>query len=430
MAHHTKPGIVAASRILLADDLTGASDAGVQFAKNGLQTTVWLDRDTALQDHESDVAVVDMDSRALQPDVAYERMRRFAERLPFRDPRRIAKKIDSTLRGNVGPELHALLEALPRAFAAVVPAYPKNARTVCDGALLIDGVPVDRTDFARDLISPVLDARVNAHLLDEFVSIPLRLVRAGTSAMAQELRLARREGIRVAVFDAETDEDLQAIAGLDALEGELLWIGSAGILGALEAPQKKRGTASCESSAPRGPVVFLIGSLSSMTQRQIDDFAKNGPGHTERCDPVALLRGTEPGLPARVQSAVMAGKNLLLALDARRERVDSALALGAERGWDAVQTSRSVREAFVEASVALLVNRPDATVVLSGGDVARTFCERHRIRGMRLLAEAAPGIPISRAIGASLCLVTKAGGFGRPQTYRDILATLHSQVVA
>jgi uncharacterized protein YgbK (DUF1537 family) len=49
---------------------------------------------------------------------------------------------------------------------------------------------------------------------------------------------------------------------------------------------------------------------------------------------------------------------------------------------------------------------------------------------MEILAETAPGIPVSRAIGADLFLVTKAGGFGHPETYREILATLHPQVTA
>ena len=104
----------------------------------------------------------------------------------------------------------------------------------------------------------------------------------------------------------------------------------------------------------------------------------------------------------------------------------AALAHGRAHGWDARETSRRIREALVTAADDLIGTNHDAAtaVVLSGGDVARSFCERHGIRGLELLAEIAPGIPLSRAIGANLMLVTKAGGFGHAETYHDIATAL------
>ena len=46
-----------------------------------------------------------------------------------------------------------------------------------------------------------------------------------------------------------------------------------------------------------------------------------------------------------------------------------------------------------------------------------------------MIAEVAPGIPISRAIGANLYVVTKAGGYGHANTYLDIAAALHAKAV-
>jgi uncharacterized protein YgbK (DUF1537 family) len=91
--------------ILVADDLTGASDAGVQFTKAGLRTTVWLDPVGALDDAAAAVVVVDMNSRMAAPDAAYARMREFIRLLHPAATRSIIKKMDSTLCGNVGPEV-------------------------------------------------------------------------------------------------------------------------------------------------------------------------------------------------------------------------------------------------------------------------------------------------------------------------------------
>ena len=415
-------------RFVVADDLTGASDAGVQFAKTGLSTVVWLDHGD-VPDADAQVLVLDMDSRAVAPEVAYGRMRDALARLRPRTPREIVKKMDSTLRGNVGPELRALLEALPDAFAIVCPAYPKNKRVTRDGVLLVDGTPVDRTDFGRDLFSPVRDARVAAHLDVAAATLDLRTVRAGTTALSAAIDDARARGLRVAVADAERDEDLRALAALDGVRDDLLWVGSAGLIEMLHdhAPRPAPRPEAVLHHV-RGPIVFLIGSISAMTQRQIEDYAAHGHGLTERLDPLAVVQTTMLGAVTRAHEAIAHRRDVLLALDADRTRVEATLAWGAERGWDAAATSRRLLESFTAAAGPLITDRTDAAVVLSGGDVARAFCTRHGVRGMRLLAEAAPGIPVSRAIGAPLLLVTKAGGFGRPQTYRDIASTLHPQV--
>ena len=420
-------------RILVADDLTGASDAGVQFTKNGLRTVVWLDHGAPPEDEDADVVVVDMDSRAIPPDEAYARMQRLLHRLRPSRPRELVKKMDSTLRGNVGPELHALLEALPDAFAIVCPAYPKNGRAARDGILAVNGVRVDRTDFGRDLFSPVHDPRIASHLWDESVQLRLDDVRAGRERLADRVARARSDGVRVAVADAERDDDLIALAELDYGGDDILWVGSAGLIEMLERGDPGRGGepepgGNAALPAVREPVVFLIGSISAMTQEQLAFAGEDAAFHVALIDPLDALSGT-PAFDEAVRATALAladGKDAIMALVGERPRVEAALAEAADRGWDARATGAVLRERLAATLDGLAGD--GRTVVLSGGDVARAFCERRRIRGMRMLAETAPGIPMSRAIGADLFLVTKAGGFGRPETYRDIVAALHQQV--
>lgn len=418
-------------QILVADDLTGASDAGVQFTKAGLRATVWLDYAGAIDVLDTDVLVVDLDSRAVAPDVAYQRMRDVLARLHPASPRAIVKKMDSTLRGNVAAELRAMLAALPQAFAVVCPAYPKNQRTVRDGILFVDGVPVDRTDFGRDLFSPVKNARIAAPFDEAVLPLGLDLVRAGTVALNRAIDEARTNGTRIAIPDAETDDDLRTIAALDRARDDLLWVGSAGVVEVLDRGVAQSGQLPPAAPAIAGPVLFLVGSISAMTQRQIDDYGAHGSGTAERIDPLDVLNGRAlSDAVSRAHTALRAGRDALLALNGDRARVEQALAWGRERGWDALRTSRALRDEFIGATGRLVTDGSAGAVVLSGGDIARTFCEAHGVRGMTLLAEAAPGIPLSRAIGADCLLVTKAGGFGQPQTYRDIVATLRSQVTA
>ncbi len=424
-------------RMLVADDVTGASDAGVQFAKRGLRTTVWLDHTTVREAPDCDVLVVDLDSRARTPADAYARMHALLARLPPQTPRAIVKKMDSTLRGNTGPELRALLEALPGAFAIVCPAFPKQGRTCRDGASYAHGTAVDRLDFGRDLASPVRDARVGTQFESPHALLSLGAVRAGVHVLDAEIELMRARGVRIAVADAETDDDLCALAALQRVRDDVLWVGSAGLLEMLAGEMLTGEGLTDATFATRAPLrhaelvegcLILTGSMNAMTRRQVAAFGAHADVHVESISPITMLDGGAPlaHSVARAAAAAARGIDTMIALDARD--ADAALAVGRTRGWDAHETSRRVREALVATVDGIIDSNAGGCIVLSGGDVARSFCERRGIRGLDLLAEVAPGIPVSRAIGANLRVVTKAGGFGHPETYRDIVATLRAQV--
>lgn len=100
---------------LVADDLTGSNDTGVQFAKQGLGTLVILELagvDAAIEGAAGyDVLVINTDSRADDPAKARSKARQGAKALLDAGIEYIYKKIDSTLRGNLGSELEGVMDA-------------------------------------------------------------------------------------------------------------------------------------------------------------------------------------------------------------------------------------------------------------------------------------------------------------------------------
>jgi uncharacterized protein YgbK (DUF1537 family) len=55
-------------------------------------------------------------------------------------------------------------------------------------------------------------------------------------------------------------------------------------------------------------------------------------------------------------------------------------------------------------------------LILTGGDTARAVCRQLGARGLELLAEVEPGVPLGRLVGRTrLLAVTKAGAFGSEQ---------------
>jgi uncharacterized protein YgbK (DUF1537 family) len=52
-------------------------------------------------------------------------------------------------------------------------------------------------------------------------------------------------------------------------------------------------------------------------------------------------------------------------------------------------------------------------MILTGGDTARAVCDHLGARGILVIQEVEPGIPLARTVGShEIPIVTKAGGFG------------------
>jgi len=149
-----------AAHAVIADDLTGAGDAGVQFAAAGMRTRTlrgdWMPAHLA----GAEVVVVDTASRGLTAAEAYRRVRAAAERLQEAAVQLVYKKVDSTLRGPLGAEIDAVMDVCRPTMALVCPAYPAQGRTLVDGVLLVGGVPVAKTPAAADPQAPVQESHV------------------------------------------------------------------------------------------------------------------------------------------------------------------------------------------------------------------------------------------------------------------------------
>ncbi|MBV9443220.1 MAG: hypothetical protein JO217_11040 [Acidobacteriaceae bacterium] len=149
--------------VAIADDLTGALEIGAKFAAHGLQSIVTTN---AVHGNNCDapVWVIDTETRHAPPIEAATVVRRAAELARQHDTQLVYKKTDSTLRGNIAAELEALQGVFSEQQLLYAPAYPELGRTVKDGMLFVDGMPVHETEFANDRWSPVRDCRVHAAL--------------------------------------------------------------------------------------------------------------------------------------------------------------------------------------------------------------------------------------------------------------------------
>jgi len=194
----------------------------------------------------------------------------------------VLKKIDTGLRGQLGAEVDAAMDALRIDEAFVLPAIPEVGRTTQQGCQLIGGVPVHQTPFARDPQNPIRDASVPAALMATgrrpVAVIGLGAVRAGLGPAVDG---ARADGARVFVCDGETDADLERAVRSLLLRGRpLLLVGSIGLARAL---RRVLGTECGSRQRPPGPprtagagVLVVAGSAHPVTRAQVERAAARG----------------------------------------------------------------------------------------------------------------------------------------------------------
>ena len=304
---------------MIADDLTGACDAAVHFAMRGRETVVSLGVETAPP--ETDVVAVSAGSRELGPEELKALMDEAARRLPVASAGILFKKIDSTLRGNVGAEIAAAVEAFGCEAAVITPAFPALNRVVEAGFLRVTaGAAFVPIEVARRLRWQGAE--------------PCSHVPPGAVAEALET------GARFISLEATCDEDLDAIAaeGL-ALGKRLLWAGSGGLASALARKLAPRYRAPCEIPLREGAVLFCLGSDHPATLEQQERVLAERPGHPVLRVPRGAL--TEEKIRELVQAEpvralVLSGGDtaavVCRALGAKRIRLCDEILPGIPRG--------------------------------------------------------------------------------------------------
>jgi D-threonate/D-erythronate kinase len=214
--------------LIIADDLTGAADCAAACGPNAL---VVLDDSRGVPGAE--VVAFDANTRSMTAEHAAAETARIVRSYPASI---VYKKIDSTLRGHIGAEIAAALDAYrnlghPDAIAVVAPAFPAMGRNTKGGRQYVRGVPLENGDLT---------------------GLPNSVI-----------------------SDAETDEHLRMIAA-KWIGRDVLWVGSAGLMLALTAHQPKRPP--LPPPKVSGPIVFAVGSVSERSRQQAESLRESGIG--------------------------------------------------------------------------------------------------------------------------------------------------------
>ncbi len=406
---------------IIADDLTGANDAGVQFANLGLGTIVLMGADNNIAGIEETVVVVDTNSRALAPDQAYKKAAEAAALFRGGQFRTIYKKIDSTLRGNPGSEIDAIMDTCGQEIAIVAPAFPKNGRVTIGGYQLVHGVPLEATEFAKDPKCPVTQSHLPTLLAAQSKRkvghLGMKAFLNGDKSVMNSIEELVASGNEIIVCDVWHENQFNAIvAAATALNKSILWAGSAG-LAAFLVPDSGSHTTTISDG---GPVAVIAGSVSNVTRGQIEKLKERRNISIIEADPCALLQpessAAEIGRCFVAASGVLAeGKDIVITLGSGDEAVEKTKQLGNSNGFSGRRTTEIVAAGLGELCKKMVLNLNLNGLVLTGGDIALSCCSALSASGLRVHKEVSPGIPMGSLRGGpfdGLRVVTKAGAFG------------------
>jgi uncharacterized protein YgbK (DUF1537 family) len=398
---------------LIADDLTGSLDTGLQFRKKGLITLVPLDWNQPLP--QAQALVLNTNSRNLPGDVAYRRVYRICRRLKAGG---IYKKIDSTMRGNVGKEALAILNAQKIAKAVVVPTVPVMGRAVEGGILRVHGTPLLKTAYARDPFHPLWTSRVSSLLEKETGErvgfIGIKEVRRGASYLAQKIQ---ETPARLLSLDAVLQSDLKIIAqACTRLAGQVLPCGSVGLADELKLTFRREHR-KMRKKRPRRSLLIISASRNPTTADQIEMARNHSRFPLVEPD---LGRLTDPRTSG--SEAKAAAQNLVEVLAKGNGAI---LTTTFQKHLPGKETM--IPRILGQAAVYLLEKVRLGGLVLTGGDLAMGVCERLSSSALLIEEEVLPGIPCSTLTDGpfkGLRMVTKAGGFGEKDALWRIIQYL------
>lgn len=412
--------------IVIADDLTGANATGVLLKNSNYNayTVLNSERIDLKLLADSDCVIYPTDSRAINQSIAYNRVYNVAKLLKKDDVKVYSKRIDSTLRGNLGSETDGFLDALGDDYVAIVaPCFPEAERIVSGGYMLVNTIPLHKTAAATDPKNPVRTSSVS-EVFEKQTKYPVASlfigdIMKGKEHLAKKILELKQEGVRIIIFDCISKEDLDVIAS-GVIESGVKFIAvdpgtfTAAISRKLITPNQTKS---------KNKVLATIGSVNEVAKLQVDELFLAQDVHNvfvntrelvesvdrrtkeiERVINDILNNCSEYEVCTVIGDGIMPENRLDLDSYAQRFNITTD------------DVSNYINNSLAEITYQILNQNTDFKgLYTSGGDITVAVSKRFQTCGIRLLDEVVPLASYGEFIGGEfhgLNVVTKGGMAG------------------
>lgn len=413
--------------LIIADDLTGALDTGVQFSDKGIETRVIIaDTEKKLVDMSEvgnvDVLVADVETRHMNPQNAYDKVFRIVSEAIALGIPHIYKKTDSALRGNIGSELSALLAASNERVLPFVPAFPKMGRITKEGIHYVEGVPVSASVFGQDPFEPVSEDSVKQIIgLQSDVSVN----------QIANMNDPHPDAGGIWVFDSSTDEDIEkAAVFLKETNRCHILAGCAGLASVLPKILELKENP-CLSEKLERKLLMVCGSVNPITRKQIAygetiGYEKISLSVEEKLDRKFWDTERSEAFIQKVQGSLERNYCIIIDSNDSPESGDT-LEYASARQISTEQIRRYISENLGVILRKVLDTGIRAVILVTGGDTLFGLMKEIRQWELKPVCEVVPGCVVAKLYykGYGYHIITKSGGFGTEGLLEDIINILN-----
>lgn len=418
--------------LVIADDFTGALDTAVKFSDQGFITRVDRTFDSKEDWETANVEVLSIcvPTRHVSPEEAYEKVAEVVRKALREQVCCIFKKTDSVLRGNIGAELEAVMDAGQTDALHFIPALPKMNRITEMGVHLVGGLPVSETIFGKDPFDPVRESYI-PNLLN-ISSKEIRKVATGEELKDNALDPVQGPSARTGrptlfIYDSKTDNDISDWVRSLNEKNQLKFVaGCSGLAEALAGFFRTNKQESKSTIVIKRPLVVISGSLHPVSDEQVKMAAKNGFQLICISKCVLLSKATAE-LYLSVLGQTLRGAD---SSDRQKQRIIFQFeelrpeeVFNEETREDIQKKTASEIAAFLgELAVRISQTLADARLFIIGGDTLLAVMKAIGTTSVYPVRELQPGVVLSiiEQGSQSLEIISKSGGFGHQDLLLDL----------
>ena len=401
--------------VMIADDLTGALDTGVQFSKKNMSAIVTTDLNFNFEDicKEADIVVIDTESRHIPADEAKERVKSALSKFDKKEIKFFYKKTDSTLRGNIGSEVEGFMEGLNIDEVSFIPAFPLGKRTVKDGVLYVNNVKLAETQFAMDILNPVTDSFI-PDIINKQSDINVKL-----KDINEEFSPLDNKEKHIYIFDSENMEDMENIGKFLHNKNRLNYtIGNAGFAEVLT-HYIKSDTKKEDIILEDDRILFVCGSVNITSLKQCKYAEKIG-----YCSDSLKFtniisedyKNSDNYITDKeyFKEKINNNKKFLLRTSDSEDVIKKAIEYTEKNSISMEELTSNIANSTGQLVSDLIREHEIRNLIIFGGDTLMGILKNIGCQYIIPVSEIFPGVVFTRAVGkdTTINVITKAGGFG------------------
>jgi len=360
---------------IIADDFTGANATGILLKKKGLKVTTLLKPNSNIDQVNAEVISISTNSRSIDPKEAYKRVYE-ATKTVIKSTPYVAKRIDSTLRGNLGAEIDAVLDAAGEGYRAAV----------VGGYLLVNGTPLQLTEVAKDPKCPIRSSNVKELISSQtkrsIANITLDIVAGGRKAISDAFLQVKED---IVVFDAVTDDDIENIASALSDQEKIICVDPGPFTAAFI--EQKMGFQKQDG------IFLILGSVSELTTAQLNYLLKRKEAYICKISVPEILTNEEAAIKKALEVLSQHYKpGLIMGISTKGDASDvlDLQSYSIKAQCDPEEISDRINETLSRIAYTFVKDKPFSGIYITGGDTALAFFDVLGINEFTVESEVLP----------------------------------------